>query len=376
MTVWRDDPDAAADALIVASLPDLALPGGDSRALAIDAGSNLNAALRAHMPVVRIDRRASAAVPAPEHRPPTDDQLGFTHAFVRLPKSKDELEFSLHRLMAWLAPHGTIIIYGGNDEGIRSAPKRLSGLGVPIETVAAHSHGRVLKLQRPFDITHLKLEDAAWRRVRSVDFGDGVERPWISYPGLFAGGALDAGTALLLAHLPTHVPGARILDYGCGTGIVARAFLEADPTARVTALDVDAFALVATRENAPAATTMLGSRLRGSGRHDLIVSNPPIHDGFRENLTVLHQVVEDAPNHLFPKGRLVFVVQRRVPLKSQLEARFDEVEIIADDGPFRIWSASRPLKRAGRDGRMDTSAGKQPVQRYGDIEIGDEVEDW
>ncbi len=377
MPLWKDDPDGAADALILESLDDLGLADAKARALLVDPGQRLNAALRERFDVVRIDRRASIEVPSPIDTPPTDDPRDFAYAFLRLPKSKDELEFAVHRLMGWMAPQSRIYIYGGNDEGIRSVAKRLASLGVPIETVAAHSHGRVLMLPRPTDLLHVKTRDEQWRRTAHIDLG-GTSHIWVSYPGLFARGDIDAATALLLADLPMLPAGATALDYGCGTGILSCALLAADATAKVTALDIDTFALKAVAENVPTATTVLSHRLKGSGRHDLIVSNPPIHNGFREDYTALHQLIEDAPKHLLPKGRLLFVVQRRVPVEAQLKAQFDKVEIVADEGPFRIWSASHPLKQPGV--RAKATAEKAPKlpgpQKYGDIEISDEVEEW
>jgi 16S rRNA (guanine1207-N2)-methyltransferase len=378
VATWRDDPDGAADALIVDSLEDLGLPPADTaRVLLVDVGPGLRRKVFDEQAWrgCAVARRASASDPAPQDQPPTAEHGTYNVAFLRLAKSKDELESTAHRMMAWLAPQSRVYIYGGNDEGIRSAAKRLANLNVPIETVAAHSHGRVLALQRPDDLAQVKTRDEQWRTVRTLDFGDGTLKPWISYPGLFAGGALDAATAFLLAHVSALPFGATVLDYGCGTGIIARALLERDPTAKVTALDVDTFALEATRENAPGARTLLSHRLKGSGRHDVIVSNPPIHNGFREDHTTLHQMIEDAPNHLLPKGRLLFVVQRRVPAEAQLKAQFETVEIIADDGPFRIWSASRPVKQPGT--RAKAPAPKLPgPTKYGDIDISDDVEDW
>lgn len=348
MPVWRDDPDRAADELIVTSLPDLdLLQPEDARVVVVDGGAGLRRAIfdeRAYTGSV-VARRASELDPQPHDRPPAESIGTFRLAFLRLPKSKEELDFAVHRLIGWMAPHGRIYIYGGNDEGMRSVAKRLAGLYTDIETVAAHSHGRILRLHRPAELSAIRADDRQWRRVQTLDLGDGTLRPWVSYPGLFAGGGLDTATALLLAHLPPLGEASSALDFGCGTGVIARALTERAPALRVTALDADTFALAATAENAPAANLRLGYRLKDTGRHDLIVSNPPIHTGIREDYTTLHRLIEDAPMHLRPAGRLLLVVQRRVPVERQLAAHFEAVEIVADAASFRVWSASRPMRR-------------------------------
>ena len=69
-------------------------------------------------------------------------------------------------------------------------------------------------------------------------------------PGLAFGTGTHATTGLCLEWLDAHVPaGQRVLDYGCGSGILAIAAckLGAD---KVYALDIDPQALLATRDNA------------------------------------------------------------------------------------------------------------------------------
>ena len=71
-------------------------------------------------------------------------------------------------------------------------------------------------------------------------------------PGLAFGTGTHASTALCLGWLDAHPPaGARVIDYGCGSGVlgIAAARLGA---AEVHAFDIDPQALIATRDNARA----------------------------------------------------------------------------------------------------------------------------
>ena len=71
-------------------------------------------------------------------------------------------------------------------------------------------------------------------------------------PGLAFGTGMHASTALCLEWLDARTPsGARVIDYGCGSGILGLAALKLG-AARVHAFDVDPQALTATRENAAA----------------------------------------------------------------------------------------------------------------------------
>ncbi len=340
MSRWASDPEGAADALVLGAIERLGLAG---HCLAINQHGNLVAQLGRRSLALEVwNRRAGGKIVASAAPPPG----AFDVALLRLPKVKAELEMAAHQALGMLRVGGTLYIYGGNDEGARTMAKRLAPLGVPIGTIAAEGHGRIVALVRPESVAGLKLSLEDWRQDGALDLGRGV-RSWVSYPGLFADGALDAGTALLLAHLPSLPYGARVLDYGCGTGPIAAAIAARDPSAEIDLLDVDAVALHAARINVGRGRCILGSALGDVGpqTYHLIVSNPPLHIGIVEDHAVLHQLIAAAPAHLKAGGQLLMMVQRRIALDRVLGAAFKTVETIADDGRYRIWSAH---DRAGR----------------------------
>ena len=165
-----------------------------------------------------------------------------------------------------------------------------------------------------------------------------------SYPGIFAAGRLDEGTALLIGELPPLAAGTRVLDYGCGSGPIGAAALAFAPGIVLDMLDSDTVALEAVRENVPSATRILGTRLADAGktRYQVILSNPPLHEGVAEDHALLERLFADAPGSLAPQGMLQIVVQRRVPLDRLLAQHFARVEIVAENGRYRVWRATAP----------------------------------
>jgi 16S rRNA (guanine1207-N2)-methyltransferase len=338
MTRWSQDPDRAADALILRSLPDIEIAG---RALLVNPGQSLPSTLAQGGADCTVWNRrlgdgmaGAAAAPWPPPGP-------FDMAFVRLPKARDEVAMTVQATLSVLRAGGRLALYGGNDEGIRPAASLLERLAGTVEALAARGHGRVLAAHRPEAVDGLRGSLAAWRTVAEIAIGGSV-RTWIGYPGCFAAGRLDEGTALLIAHLPPLARAARVLDYGCGTGPIAAAALAEQPSALVDALDSDSVALEATRENVPGARPILGMRLADAGRRDYraILSNPPLHQGIAEDRHLLERLIADAPAHLAPAGCLQIVVQRRVPVERQLARHFSKVETLAATGRYRIWRAS------------------------------------
>lgn len=289
---------------------------------------------------------------------------------LRLPRAKDELEMLVHAAASVLEPGGVFLVYGANDEGIRSAPSRIEPLFGGVDTVSVKSRCRVLRVRRPDDVEGLKGSLKAWRESWRLSY-DGLEREWVSYPGVFAHGRLDPGTRLLLDSVDSmgfkNSMGAagstgsesaplediRVLDYGCGSGVIAGVIgsrlavgtggwdRTGDP--RLHLLDADAIALEAARENVPAGRFILADGLAGVDEvYDLIVSNPPYHRGKAEDRRVLEALVRAAPSRLKKGGALVIVVQRRFPVEALLEQSFDDVGILGDDSTYRVWRATGP----------------------------------
>ncbi len=347
MTRWSDEPETSAQALIGGALDELALAG---TILLAETASTLPSILtRRGLTALMWRRRASVDQPATPEPP----RGTFDTVLLRLPKSREEQRMASHLCLGTLSPGGRLVVYGGNDEGIRSFQKVLAELG-PVVTIAARGHGRVLELKRAAvtGVVRPHLDD--WREEHRMP---GRSEPWISYPGLFAAGAPDPGTALLLAHLPAISPQTKVLDYGCGPGAIATAIRRAENAAVLTLLDNDSVALVAAAQNMPGAAYVLGGNLAaaGSQKFDLIISNPPLHVGFRETTEPLLRLIADAPAHLSAQGQLVVVVQRRIALDDALASAFGTIDILADDGRYRVWRAHGRRQASSAPIRLKTA---------------------
>jgi len=334
MSRWAKDPEAAADALIGRSLDALDLSG---RILIANASSGLPAMLAARGLACHRWHRRLVSGGATRPWPPSGP---FDLAIVRLARAKDEQEMVLHAVLSVLAVDGRLVVYGGNDEGIRSAASVLAGLCGAADTVAKRGHGRVLAARRPAQLDHVRGELAAWRRTTPLSIA-GQRRDWVSYPGLFAAGRIDEGTELLLATLPPLPAGARVADFGCGSGVIAAALAMA-PNSGLDLIDHDSVALLAAKENVPVGQAILATSLAGAaGLWDAIFSNPPLHVGLSESHAALTQLVVEAPVHLRRGGLLQLVLQRRLSVEDLLAQHLGEVRILADNGRYRVWSAQR-----------------------------------
>jgi 16S rRNA (guanine1207-N2)-methyltransferase len=177
---------------------------------------------------------------------------------------------------------------------------------------------------------------SVWGHSLSLDSGSGV----------FAKGRLDIGTAVLFRE--TSPPaGGRVLDLGCGYGVIGLAIASVVPSAVVTGVDVNERAVLLANENAAAlgladrftASTPAGVPLGEA--YDELWSNPPIRIG----KAALHELLLTWLPRLVPGGRAVLVVGKNLgadSLQRWLGEQGYPTERIASAKGFRVLETQRP----------------------------------
>ena len=102
-------------------------------------------------------------------------------------------------------------------------------------------------------------------------------------------------------------------------------------------------AVEAARENVPSARHAVGMRLADAGQpaYQVILSNPPLHQGIAEDRAALQRLIADAPAYLAAGGILQIVVQRRLALDRLFARHFADAGVVAENGRYRVWRAQR-----------------------------------
>ncbi len=266
-------------------------------------------------------RQRFAVQPIPEETPIGDDT--YDVAVLYLPKGTRRQRFMMHQAAA-LAPR--VVVVGAKNEGIKPARKRLAELG-KVVAVEHGSHRQMIVAR--VEPTAVNLDD--WEE--RIEY-DGLTV--VGLPGVFSRGRVDAGTMLLLQHL--EVDG-DVLDVGCGAGVIGAQLAQRGCT--VTLSDVDALAVEAARRtlaaNLLSGTCVHTDRYRGIERDfDVIVSNPPFHQGVGTEYDTTIDLIREAPTRLREGGSLWLVYNRFLPWQQQLESTFKDIETIADDGRYCV----------------------------------------
>ncbi|WP_447553282.1 methyltransferase [Vreelandella sp. EE22] len=241
--------------------------------------------------------------------------------------------------LQWLCqvlPEDTAVdIVGEHQGGIKRVPQFLAEQGMRCDKLD-NARRCTLFTTRTVAASN---PDAAWTTFQAEDL------TLVSHPGVFGHGKVDEGTRLLLeqlAKLPFKAP-LRVLDMGCGDGIIT-AWL-ARRGHQVTAVDVSAFAVKASQRTL--AANELDARVLESDvyaalegeRFDVIVSNPPFHQerdiAYGPSATLIEQALE----HLTPRGQLILVANAFLPYPPLLERAFNDFETLADNRRFRVYLA-------------------------------------
>ena len=169
-------------------------------------------------------------------------------------------------------------------------------------------------------------------------------------PGLFSPERADRGTLAMLSRAQFE-PGMKVLDLGCGCGLVGILAARLCGEENVMLSDIDPLAVQVTASNAarngvPGVRVAVSDGLSGLAEtgFDLILSNPP----YQSDFSVAKAFIEKGFNRLKLGGRMLMVTKRREWYRNKLIAIFGGVRIHEIDGYFVFEAQRRDARYANR----------------------------
>ncbi|GAQ67300.1 ribosomal RNA large subunit methyltransferase G [Streptomyces scabiei] len=271
---------------------------------------------------------------------------------VRIPKSLALLEDQLHRL-APAVHEGTVVIGTGMVKEIHTSTLRLFEriLG-PTRTSLARQKARLVLCTPDAEVLAARGDDP-WPYAYRLpdDVGVSAGRTVVNHAGVFCADRLDIGTRFFLRQLPKAPAGGRVVDLGCGNGVVGTAVALAGPDAEVVFVDESYQAVASARAtyeaNRPGADAraefLVGDGLEDfpAGSVDLVLNNPPFHSHQATTDATARRMFTGARRALRPGGELWVVGNRHLGYHVTLRRIFGNGEVVASDPKFVVLRAVR-----------------------------------
>jgi 23S rRNA (guanine1835-N2)-methyltransferase len=171
----------------------------------------------------------------------------------------------------------------------------------------------------------------------------------INHANVFAREKLDLGARFLLQHLPVDIAGQRVIDLGCGNGILGLTLLHAHPDLQLVFTDESYMAVASAKANIElnmpqclANTEFLVDDCLASQAEqsvDQIICNPPFHQQHTVTSHIATQMFNEAKRVLKRGGRLRIVANRHLNYQQQLNRLFGHCQQLAANPKFVILEA-------------------------------------
>jgi 16S rRNA (guanine1207-N2)-methyltransferase len=264
---------------------------------------------------------------------------------INFPKSKAEFGFTLAMLAESMTEDASVIMVGENKGGIKSADKLSKKHLTFCHKVDAARH--CLLYVGQFQSALPKFELEQFYKYYTVSIGD-ISLKVAALPGVFSQSSLDIGTEVLLENLPQAIKG-KVLDFGCGAGVIAAFIGKISPSTKLTLVDVSALALQSAK------TTLALNELSGEciasdslsdvqARYDFVISNPPFHQGVKTHYAATEQFLTQIKQHLTAQGCITIVANSFLKYPPIMEKAIGPTKTLAIKKGFAVYQCLTQAK--------------------------------
>ncbi|TYC58160.1 class I SAM-dependent methyltransferase [Marinobacter sp. BW6] len=270
----------------------------------------------------------------------------FDLVVLRIPRQADYLAWLLRWLNGVMADSG-VLLAGGMLKHLPAKSVEVFAEAVQTEQVLpARKKARVIRCRK--GAANLAGWSNTWKGYAVTGRNGAVEVE--ALPAVFAREKLDMGSRLLLPHVTNAVSSAEagysVLDLACGNGVLGLTALAERGGLQLGFSDVSSQAVLSARLNVEQAfpnANAVFSHCDGvdsdMGAFDLILLNPPFHEGGVVGDHIALRLFEQASRHLKPEGCVLMVGNRHLGYHRSLRRYFSTVEQLDASPKFVVFRA-------------------------------------
>jgi len=258
-------------------------------------------------------------------------------ALVKIPKSLELFELYLQQIHQ-AATESTEVLCGFMTKYFTPALLKIaSEYFEEVTQSLAWKKARLLILKRPKVLRYLKAaSDFEGRRINTIGWKNNSLQ---QYYGVFSSGKIDMGTQYFLEDLEIQEEETEILDLASGNGVIAYEALQLNPKAKLTLLDDSILAIESSKLNLPKnAHFVCDDDLSQLPKHhfDLVLSNPPFHFEYENNIEVSLFLFQQVHSCLKPEGRFLLVANKHLNYTTHLQKLFSQITQLKANDKFEV----------------------------------------
>jgi len=180
---------------------------------------------------------------------------------------------------------------------------------------------------------------------------DSPDREFIisNHANVYAREKLDIGARYFIENLPKVAANSKVIDLGCGNGVIGLTVLANQPQAHVQFIDESTMAIASAKHNIetnlPEVIEQCEFTLNDSltdiegGSVDLILCNPPFHQNTATTDHIAWQMFKDSHRVLKKGGELRIIGNQKLAYHIKLQRLFGNETLIASNDKFVTQSA-------------------------------------
>lgn len=254
------------------------------------------------------------------------------YGFVKIPKSTDLFRLYLSQIHKNLNEEGEVVCYFMTKNFNKTILKIAEEFFYNVEQSLAWKKSRLLILKGKKEIKEQNL-------INTLEYSD--TKSFKQYSGVFSAKRIDFASQYFINYISVLPSDKKVLDLASGNGILAHVVTEKCDSCEIHLMDDSILAIESSKLNVEGDNLHFHCEdtLDGFEKNsfDLVVSNPPFHFEYENNIEVSLNLFRGVQSIVKPGGRFQLVANIHLNYKIHLDKIFTSVEVLGQNEKYIVY---------------------------------------